>query len=57
MWALGQVSAADVQAMAKKYLVDDQLQILVVGSASKFDKPLSSIGPVTTIELKDPTVP
>lgn len=55
--ALEKVTAADVQAMAKKYLPDDQLQILVVGSAANFDKPLSTIGPVTTIELKDPTAP
>lgn len=54
---LSKVTAADVQAMAAKYLPDNQLQILVVGSASKFDKPLSSLGPVTTIELKDPTAP
>ncbi|HEX7878191.1 MAG TPA: pitrilysin family protein [Candidatus Eisenbacteria bacterium] len=55
--ALAKVSAEDVQAMARKYLPDDQLQILVVGAAANFDKPLSSIGPVTTIELKDPTAP
>lgn len=54
---LSQVTAADVQAMAVKYLPDNQLQILVVGSAAKFDKPLSSLGPVTVIELKDPTAP
>ncbi|MDZ4804624.1 MAG: pitrilysin family protein [Candidatus Eisenbacteria bacterium] len=54
---LTRVTAADVQAMAVKYLPENQLQILVVGSASNFDKPLSSLGPVTAIELKDPTAP
>jgi zinc protease len=54
---LAKVTAADVQRVAQKYLADGTLQILVVGAADKFDKPLSTLGSVTTIELKDPTVP
>jgi zinc protease len=55
--ALETVTAADVQRVAQEYLKDENLQILVVGSAAKFDKNLSTLGPVKAIEIKDPTLP
>lgn len=55
--ALQAITREDVQRVAKTHLTEDGFQILVVGSVEKFDKPLSSMGEVKTIELKDPTLP
>lgn len=55
--ALGQVSAGDVKRVAGLYLDPKTLQIMVAGSAKKFDKPLTDFGPVNNIQLKDPTLP
>jgi zinc protease len=55
--ALGTVTAADVQRVASEYLKDENLQILVVGAVAKFDKPLTTIGEVKEIVIKDPTLP
>lgn len=55
--ALGKVSADDVKRVAGLYLDPKTLQILVAGSAKKFEKPLTDFGPLRTIELKDPTLP
>ncbi len=54
--ALETVSAADVQRVAAKHLDPETLQILVVGARDKFEGPLDPFGPVTTIEIKDPTI-
>ena len=51
------VTAADVAQAVAKYLHKDQLAVLVVGHASEFDKPLSSIGPVTTLDITIPPPP
>jgi zinc protease len=51
------VSRADVLRVAKKYLNPDKLQILVVGRASDFDKPLSSLGKVNVIDITIPPPP
>jgi zinc protease len=48
------VKKADVLSVAKKYLQPDKVQILVVGNKEAFDKPLSSLGEVTVIEIKIP---
>ena len=48
------VTAADVQRVAKKYVHPDQLSVMVVGNQAKFEKPLSSLGPVTTIDITIP---
>lgn len=45
------VTAADVNRVAKKYLHPDQLAVLVVGNPAEFDKPLSSLGAVTPIDI------
>ncbi|HXZ39920.1 MAG TPA: pitrilysin family protein [Terriglobales bacterium] len=51
------VQAPDVARIAAKYLHKDQLKILVVGNTSEFDKPLSSLGPVTNIDITIPPPP
>ena len=48
------VTAADVQRVAKKYVHPDQLAVLVVGNEKQFEKPLSTLGPVTTIDITIP---
>ncbi|HEX8411229.1 MAG TPA: pitrilysin family protein [Thermoanaerobaculia bacterium] len=50
-----QVTAADVQRVAKKYVQPDQLAVLVVGKQSGFEKPLTSLGPVTPIDITIPS--
>ena len=48
------VTAADVNRVARKYLEMDQMAVLVVGKAADFDRPLSSFGPVTNIDIAIP---
>ena len=51
------VTAADVNRVAAKYLHHDQLAVLVVGNSKEFDKPLSSLGQVKTIDITIPPPP
>src|SRR5262245_15228651 len=51
------VSTADVARVASKYVHKDQLAVLVVGNTPEFDKPLSSLGPVTNIDIAIPPPP
>ena len=48
------VTAAQVNAVAAKYLHKDQLAVLVVGNTKEFDKPLSSLGSVKEIDITIP---
>lgn len=48
------VTAADVERVAKKYVHPDQLAVLVVGKEQDFEKPLSTLGPVTKIDITIP---
>jgi zinc protease len=48
------VTAEDVQRVAKKYVHPDQLAILVVGKEADFEKPLSSLGQVTNVDITIP---
>ncbi|MCU0235723.1 MAG: insulinase family protein [Acidobacteria bacterium] len=48
------VTKADILAAAQKYLRPDQVQVLVVGKAADFDKPLSELGPVSVIDIAIP---
>jgi zinc protease len=51
------VQKADVDRAAAKYLHKDKLAVLVVGNTAEFDKPLSSLGPVTNIDIAIPPPP
>ncbi|MFQ5720910.1 MAG: M16 family metallopeptidase [Candidatus Aminicenantales bacterium] len=48
------VTKADVLRVARKYLHPDKVQILVVGNKDKFDKPLTTLGEVRTIDITLP---
>jgi len=51
------VQAEDVARVAAKYLHKDQLAVLVVGNTGEFDKPLSSLGSVTNVDIAIPPPP
>jgi zinc protease len=51
------VTPADVARAASRYLHKEKLAILVVGNPAEFDKPLSSLGAVTTIDITIPPPP
>ena len=40
--------------MAAKYVHKDQFAVLVVGNPEQFDKPLSSLGTVTNVDITIP---
>lgn len=48
------VTAEDVARVAKTYLHPDQLAVLVVGNEKDFEKPLSTLGTVTPIDITIP---
>jgi zinc protease len=51
------VTTQDVARVIPKYLHKDQLAVLVVGNTADFDKPLSSLGPVTDVDISIPPPP
>jgi len=44
----------EVERVANKYVHPDRMAVLVVGKSAEFDKPLSSFGPVSTIDVTIP---
>ena len=48
------VTASDVARAAAKYVDRNKLAVLVVGKAADFDKPLSTFGPVKTVDITIP---
>lgn len=48
---IARVTKEDVLRVAKKYLHPEAMILVVVGDAQKFDKPLSTFGPVREIKL------
>ena len=48
------MNPAEVKRVAQKYLKSDRMSIVVVGNPKAFEKPLSSFGKVTDIELTPP---
>src|SRR5260370_28237189 len=51
---VAKVTADDVNRVAKKYLERNKFAVLVVGKAADFDKPLSTFGAVTTLDITIP---
>jgi zinc protease len=51
------VQKSDVDRVAAKYLHRDKLAVLVVGNTAEFDKPLTSLGAVTDIDITIPPPP
>ena len=51
------VGKDDVARAAAKYLHRDKLAVLVVGNTADFDKPLSSLGTVTNVDITIPPPP
>jgi len=51
------VTAADVARVVPKYVHKDQFAVLVVGNVADFDKPLSSLGKVTDVDITIPPPP
>jgi hypothetical protein len=51
------VAGEDVARVAEKYLHPEDAAILVVGNAADFDRPLSSFGDVTEIDITIPMPP
>ena len=51
------VGKDDVARAAAKYLHRDKLAVLVVGNTADFDKPLSSLGTVTNVDITIPSPP
>jgi len=56
MEGIKKVTKEDVKRVADKYLQPDKFNILAVGRASDFDKPLSTLGNVTEIDITIPTI-
>jgi zinc protease len=48
------VTAEDVARVVRAYVHRDKIALLVVGKAADFDRPLSSFGPVTTVDISIP---
>ena len=51
------VTAEQVTQVARKYIQKEKLAVLVLGNDAEFDKPLSSLGPVTNIDIAIPPPP
>jgi zinc protease len=51
------VTQQDVDRVAQKYIHKDKMALLVVGKSADFDRPLSSFGPVTTLDITIPPPP
>ena len=55
--AVEKVTAADVNRVARKYIDKSKLAVLVVGNPNEFDKPLTTFGQVTKLDIAIPTAP
>jgi zinc protease len=50
--AIEAVTSEDVKAVAERYLHPDSLIFIVVGNDELFDKPLTTFGEVTKVEIE-----
>ncbi|HVH89620.1 MAG TPA: pitrilysin family protein [Terriglobales bacterium] len=55
--AVEKVTPADVNRVARKYIGKNKLAVLVVGNPKEFDKPLTTFGQVTKLDISIPTAP
>jgi zinc protease len=55
--AIEKVTAADVSRVAQKYIQPEKLAIVVVGNTPEITPPLSTLGPVTTLDTAIPGAP
>jgi zinc protease len=55
--AVEKVTGADVNRVARKYIDKRKLAVLVVGNPKEFDKPLTTFGQVTKLDIAIPTAP
>jgi zinc protease len=55
--AVEKVTSADVNRVARKYIDKRKLAVLVVGNPKEFDKPLTTFGQVTKLDIQIPTAP
>lgn len=55
--AIEKVTKEDVARAASKYMHRDKMSVLVVGNTGEFDKPLSALGQVNTIDITIPAPP
>jgi zinc protease len=55
--AIEKVTKEDVNRVAGKYIKRGQMSVLVVGNSGEFDKPVSTIGPVSKIDITIPPPP
>ncbi len=55
--AIDKVTVEDVARVAKKYVHPDQLAVLVVGNPGELGNQLSSLGPVTQLDITIPPPP
>ena len=51
------VTKEQVAQASAKYIHKDQLAVLVVGNTTEFDKPLSTLGPVSSVDITIPPPP
>jgi zinc protease len=51
------VTGDQVMQAARKYIQKDKLSVLVVGNDAEFDKPLSSLGSITKVDISIPPPP
>lgn len=55
--AVEKVTAGDVNRVARKYIDRSKLAVLVVGNPHEFDKPLTTFGQVTKLDITIPAAP
>ncbi len=52
--AIEKITPADVNRVARKYLHPREMAVVVVGNQAEFGKPLSTLGPVTPLDIAIP---